>query len=560
MTCALFVAAGLLATTIHAADAKPLEHPFPHRAAAPPLTGGVGWFNTSKPVELKQLRGKFVLLDFWTYCCINCMHILPELKKLEQAYPNDLVVIGVHSAKFDAEQDSKNIIEAVQRYEIEHPVVNDANHKIWDAYDVSSWPTLVVIDPEGQVVAINSGEIEFKDLDRFMKESLPYYKAKGLMNAKPLTFELEADKAEQTPLRFPGKILADEAGGRLFIADSNHHRLVIAKLNGALLDVIGAGQLGAADGDYATARFNRPQGMALVGETLYVADTENHLLRKIDLKTRQVSTIAGTGKQARGGWPGPGAPLDPQADSGKQPPQRFVGPPKTTAISSPWDLIALKDNLYIAMAGVHQIWKMPLDQSEIGPYAGNNREDVVDGPLLPPRPFELGFASFAQPSGLATDGKSLFVADSEGSSIRAVPLDPSKEVSTIVGTSRLMSERLFTFGDVDGRGRAVRLQHCLGVAYHEGKIYIADSYNDKIKSLDPATATVKTLAGEKRTDKNAATNTFREPGGLAYAAGKLYVADTNNQRIRTIDLNQTNRVATLEIVGLKPPRKITTSK
>src|SRR4051812_19916372 len=174
------------------------QNPFPHREVAPEFPQDVPWLNTSKPLKKADLKGKFVMLDFWTYCCINCMHILPELKKLEHAYPNELVVIGVHSAKFDAEQDSKNIVEAVQRYEIEHPVVNDADHKIWDSYGVSSWPTLVVIDPEGQVVAVNSGEVEFGDLDRVMKKALPYYKAKGLLNAKPLKFELESEKAAQT--------------------------------------------------------------------------------------------------------------------------------------------------------------------------------------------------------------------------------------------------------------------------------------------------------------------------------------------------------------------------
>ncbi len=356
------------------------ERPFSKVTKAPPLDGGVAWINTAGPIDLKQLRGKFVLLDFWTYCCINCMHILPELKKLEHAYPNELVVIGVHSAKFAAEEDSKNIEDAVLRYEIEHPVVNDAQHKIWDAYGVQSWPTLMVIDPEGNLVAVNSGEVEFDALDKFFKRVLPYYRRKGLLDLTPLRFELASFKASETPLRYPGKLLADEKSDRLYISDSNHNRIVIAQLDGTLVDTIGSGELGAADGDYAAATFNHPQGMALADNTLYVADTENHLLRKVDLKKKQVHTIAGTGKQGRG-WPG----MDDLGDGTLRKKIRFVGPPLKTAINSPWALWVQGRELYIAMAGPHQIWKMSLGKPEIGPFAGNGREDIVDGPHLPPR-------------------------------------------------------------------------------------------------------------------------------------------------------------------------------
>ncbi|MEX2118598.1 MAG: thioredoxin-like domain-containing protein [Pirellulales bacterium] len=526
-------------------DDEPMhQHPFPHRIKAPELTGGLGWINTAGPLELADLKGKFVLLDFWTYCCINCMHILPELKKLEAAYPNELVVIGVHSAKFENEQDTKNITDAVLRYEIEHPVVNDANHVIWQNYAVNSWPSLRIIDPEGNLVAGDSGEIPFEILDRFLKRAIPYYKAKGVLDETPLRFDLEAYRADKTPLRFPGKILADEQGGRLFIADSNHNRIVVTRLDGTLLETIGSGRMGADDGDFATATFNHLQGMALSGSTLYVADTENHLLRKVDLERKQVTTIAGHGKQGRNPWPG----LD-----GQELPERFVGKPLETGLASPWALWVHQDALYIAMAGPHQIWKMPLDESEIGPYAGNGREDIVDGPLLPEQPYQEGFSSFAQPSGLASDGTWLYVADSEGSSIRRVPFDPAGEVGTVVGTSHLQAGRLFDFGDVDGQGTEVRLQHALGVVFQGGLLYVADTYNNKIKVIDPGTSTSTTLAGDGRSGREDEPARFDEPAGISAAGGKLYVADTNNHLIRTIDL-ETSQVATLEIAGLEPPK------
>ena len=275
---------------------------------APSLDGGVGWINTAGPVDLKDLHGKFVLLDFWCYCCINCMHIMPELKTLEHAYPNNLVVIGVHTAKFEAEQDSRNITDAVLRYELEHPVVNDARQAIWSRYEVSSWPTLALIDPDGYLIYLHGGETKAEVLDNFLKSAVPYYRNKKLLDERPLRFDLQQYHAAQTPLRFPGKIVADEPGGRLFISDSNHNRIVVAGLDGKLISTIGSGTSGRADGNYAAAEFNRPQGLALNGEMLYVADTENHLLRKIDLKQQRVVTIAGTGRQAENGWPGLASP------------------------------------------------------------------------------------------------------------------------------------------------------------------------------------------------------------------------------------------------------------
>jgi thiol-disulfide isomerase/thioredoxin len=507
------------------------------------------WLNTSGPLRMSDLRGKFVLLDFWTYCCINCMHVLPELKKLEREYPNELVVIGVHSAKFETEREAENIAKAILRYEIEHPVVNDDKLVLWNSFGVNTWPTILMIDPEGNALWGRSGEFKFEEVSLILKRAIPNYRRRGTLDPTPIRFDLLADRQKPTPLRFPGKVLADEASNRLFIADSNHNRIVIADLQGRLLDVIGSGAIGAKDGDYAQAAFNHPQGMALHGETLYVADTENHLLRKVNLQAKRVTTIAGVGKQAPNGWPG----LE-NLRSTDRPPLRWVGRPRRTALASPWALWIHRGDLYIAMAGPHQIWKMPLNESEIGPYAGNGREDIVDGPLLPQTPFAMGFASFAQPSGLASDGQWLYVADSEGSSIRAVPFDPAGVVRTVVGTAHLPSNRLFEFGDVDGRGSRVRLQHVLGVTWHNGKLYLADTYNDKVKELDLKTLNVRTIAG------GGEENTFDEPAGVSYAAGKVFVADTNNHRIRTIDLASGNRVETLEIQSLTPPAPVEQAK
>lgn len=530
---------------------------------------GAEWLNTSGPLELKDLKGKFVILDFWTYCCINCMHILPELKKLEEKYPNELVVIGVHSAKFDGEKDTQNIADAVLRYEIEHPVVNDSEHELWNMLGVRSWPTVALIDPEGNLVEGRSGEFKAEEFMKVLDEAIPFYDKKGRMDRTPLKLELLADRAAKTPLRYPGKILADEAGKRLFISDSNHNRIVIASPDGKLIDTIGSGAIGMNDGSFAEASFDKPQGCALVGDVLYVADTENHALRKVDLKAKTVTTIAGTGRQARYPWPG----LDKIAKEANaaaregrdQPkiPERWVGKPSETALNSPWALWPHDGALYIAMAGPHQIWKMPLDESEIGPYAGNGREDIVDGPLVPQGEdalqHKLGFSSFAQPSGLSSDGEWLFVADSEGSSIRAVPFDPTQKVKTVVGTNELAGGRLFEFGDVDGEREMVKLQHPLDVVYHDGTIYVADTYNNKIKAVDAKTGATKTFAGTGAAGKSDEEPTFDEPAGLALLGDTLYVADTNNSLIRTVDL-KSRKVSTFTVEGLTPAkvtRKVT---
>jgi DNA-binding beta-propeller fold protein YncE len=493
------------------------------RVRAPEITGGRGWLNTDKPLSLAALKGKVVLLDFWTYGCINCIHIIPDLKRLEEKYANQLVVIGVHSAKFTNEKETENIRRIILRYEIEHPVYNDADFKVWQSYGVRAWPTQILIDPAGYLIGQISGEGNYDPIDRAIGKAVDDFRKRGELNEEPLKLTLERAKVGNLPLAFPGKVLADAKGDRLFIADSNHNRIVITKLDGALVDTIGTGERGLADGAFDKASFYRPQGMALAGDNLYVADTENHLIRRVDLKARTVKTIAGTGKQSH--------------EYFKQ------GPAREVALNSPWDLQLVGNALYIAMAGPHQIWKLDLEKEAVSTFAGSGREARLDGPLLE--------AGFAQPSGLATDGKSLFVADSESNIIRAIDLS-SRQVETVVGGN------LFEFGDVDGRGDDVRLQHPLGIFALDGKVLIADTYNHKIKQLDPATGSVKTLFGTGRAGQNDGKSpSLYEPGGLSVAANKLYVADTNNHAVRVVDL-KTKETSTLRIQGLEPPAALAT--
>jgi len=490
------------------------------KVRAPEITGGRGWLNTDKPLSIAALKGKVVLLDFWTYGCINCIHIIPDLKKLEAKYANQLVVIGVHSAKFQNEKETENIRRIILRYEIEHPVYNDSEYAVWQSYGVRAWPTQVLIDPAGYVIGGVSGEGNYDVIDQTVAKVIDEFRKKGELNEEPLKLVLERAKVGELPLAFPGKILADANGNRLFIADSNHNRIVVTKLDGSLVDTIGTGDAGAADGAFDKTTFYRPQGMALTGDNLYVADTENHLIRRVDLKARTVETVAGTGQLSR---------------------EYFkTGPARSVPLSSPWDLQLVGRVLYIAMAGPHQIWKMDLDKNEVSTFAGSGREARLDGPLSE--------AGFAQPSGIASDGKTLYVADSESNIIRAIDI-AGGTVKTLVGGD------LFEFGDVDGSGDDVRLQHPLGLLSVGDKLLIADTYNHKIKELDPRREKVTTLFGTgKPGQADGASASFYEPGGLTVAHDKLYVADTNNHAIRVVDL-KTKQASTLRINGLTPPAK-----
>jgi thiol-disulfide isomerase/thioredoxin len=491
----------------------------------PSLSGGVGWIN-SAPINLTELRGKIVLLDFWTFCCINCHHVLPDLAKLEEKYKDELVVIGVHTAKFLAEQDTENIRRKVREYRIKHPVVNDARQVIWNRFGVRSWPTLALIDAKGQFVGMVSGEGNYEQLDRVIGQLVAMHKERGELNLNPLKFNPEMERPSDGPLLFPGKVVADAESRRLFISDTGHNRIVQADLDGKDPVAIGDGEEGFEDGAFEKARFNRPQGIYLDGGTLYVADTENHAIRAVDLKARQVSTVAGTGKQMARMVAIP-----------------FSGPARTTALSSPWDVIRIPGDkaLYIAMAGPHQIWKLDLASETVGVFAGSGYENIQDGPP--------DAARFAQPSGLATDGENLYVADSEVSGVRVITgiNGRSPMVRTIVG------EGLFEFGDRDGKGAAVRLQHCLGLAYGNGHLYIADTYNNKIKACLPKTHTVHTLVGAHQPGDRDRPPHFYEPGGLSVAGSDLYVADTNNHKIRVVDL-KSHGVKTLALAGFTAPK------
>ncbi len=395
----------------------------------------------------------------------------------------------MHSGKYHAERVTERIREASIRLGIEHTIVNDRQFRVWRSYAVSAWPTLVAIDPSGYVVGAHAGEFTSEMLVPFIKSLTSAADAKGVLNRGIVSATPDEPGRPPARLRYPGKVIVSE--NRIAIADSGHDQVLIGTLSGDGLEmtvqhVAGIGQRGFADGDKAS--FHYPQGLAFGDELLYVADTENHSVRAVDLRTGAVSTIEGTGNQ-----------LGTMAD-------RDAG-----ALSSPWDL-ELKDGvLYIAMAGVHQIWAMDLTTRQLRIHAGTGGEDIRDGPSLG--------ALLAQPMGLTSLGDRLYFADSESNAIRWTDLTPEGETGTVVGTG------LFDFGDVDGTGDEVRLQHSQGVAAHpDGRLLVADSYNDALKWVNPdSRSSTRWVDG------------LSEPGGITCGEKYAYVADTNAHRIVAVD-------------------------
>lgn len=477
------------------------------RVRAPQFPQNLTWLN-SAALSISSLRGQPILLDFWTYGCINCLHVLPELHHLAEKYHSCLTLIGVHTAKFDAENTIAGIQGAIARYGIRHPVVVDHDRRIWDAYAVRAYPTFVLIDAQGYVVLTAIGEGQLDRIESALQALVGSEATPAIAIPPPPDPHLES-------LRFPGKVLADHASDRLFIADSGHHRIVVTDFLGQMSQTIGQGQAGFQDGDGIAAQFSHPQGLALDPEkqVLYVADTGNHAIRKIDLKTTQVSTIAGTGVQSP--W------LHPHG-----------GLAQHVALNSPWDVLWHDRALWIAMAGSHQIWRLDMVTNQLQTWAGTGAEGCFDG--------NAERAAFAQPSGLATDGRSLFVADCESSTIRAIALGGNAIVTSVCG-----SGNLYDFGDRDGQGEGVRLQHCLGLAFdpsgNQPDLWVADTYNHKIKRVNPATGQCETMFTD-----------FAEPSGLTIAQNWLFVANTNQHRIVRLDWQTGDRFI-LPLPQLCPP-------
>ncbi|MFE7391516.1 NHL domain-containing thioredoxin family protein [Streptomyces sp. NPDC057582] len=463
------------------------------RVRAPELVGKGGWLNTGdQQYTLADLRGRIVILDFWTFCCVNCLHVLDELRELEEKHRDTVVIIGVHSPKFVHEAEHQAVVDAVERYEVHHPVLDDPELATWKQYAVRAWPTLVVIDPEGYVVAQHAGEGHAHAIEKLVEELEAEHAAKGTLRRGDGPYV--APEPVATHLRFPGKALLLADGGFL-VSDTTRHRLVELDPDGETVRRhFGTGDRGFADGGPDEVRFSEPQGLAVLPDgRIAVADTVNHALRALDLTTRVTTTLAGTGRQWWQGSP-------------------TTGPAREVDLSSPWDVAWFADRLWIAMAGVHQLWSYDPESAAVQVAAGTTNEGLVDGPA--------DEAWFAQPSGLAAsaDGDRLWVADSETSALRYVDRDGT--VHTAVGTG------LFDFGHRDGAAGQALFQHPLGVtALPDGSVAVSDTYNHALRRYDPARGEVTTLATD-----------LREPSDAVLVDGDLVVVESARHRLTRLRL------------------------
>ncbi len=484
---------------------------------APEYPENFDWINTDKPLTTSKLKGHVIVLDFWTYCCINCMHTLPVIEELEEKYKDKPVVfIGVHSGKFPSEQETKNIEQAVARYEIKHPVIVDQKMKIWNTYGVRGWPTIIVIDPTGKIVYKQSGEGQKNSVDDTIQVLLENHSKKGTLTKEQTTIK-NTKKPITSTLSFPGKI-AISGDGKIAISDSNHNRIIITDMNGKMLYKIGNGSKGFADGTFDEAQFFRPQGVTWHGANLFVADTENHSLRFVDLDKGIVTTAAGTGNQ--GPW------------------ISFGGKGQDVSLTSPWDVCAKNKTVYIAMAGNHQIWRYDIRSGNVAPFAGTGQEGIIDG--------KTNEAQLAQPSGLSIDGNTLYLADSEVSSVRKINLE-TNELTTIVGLG------LFEFGHKDGNNEGALFQHPLGLCVAGKFVFVADTYNSSIRMINLDKGETSTLITRtedskvcKPDDPSCDILPLYEPSDVKFYQNMLYIADTNNHLIRKFDL-KTNKLETLDI-------------
>ena len=469
------------------------------------LPQGLQWLNVKRPLTPADLLGKVVILDFWTYGCINCIHVAEELHALEQRFGDRLAIIGVHSPKFDHEKNLEALRNTVVRLDRRHPIVNDPDWRLMERYAVRAWPTLAVFAPDGGWVGKVSGEGHQERLARVIERLEDRYRDR--LDDRPLPIALERERYATALLAAPGKIAASPDGRRVAISDTLHHRVILADAQGRIERILGDGQPGRRDGPSGEAQFSSPQGLAFAPDLLLVADPGSQTVRSIDLNSGHVETLAGTGKAAL---------------------TLAVGEHDALHLDlrSPWDLVVRDDEVFIAMAGSHQIWRLGLTDGKIAPYAGSGREGLAAGPLRR--------ATFSQPSGLALVGDDLYVADAESSAIRRVRLDAGI-VENLVGAG------LFEFGDRDGRFSQARLQHVSGIAaLGADRLVLADTYNHKVKLLDLAAGTLTTILGAGTPGRRVGSpgeTELNEPGGLAVIGTRVLVADTNNHRILSMDIS-----------------------
>jgi len=462
------------------------------KSRAPEFLAGLEWFNVEDPVRLADQTGRIVLLVFGAWSSIYCQRVLQDLQILGRKYRDNLLIISVHTPRYAAERKRSHVLRAISKYGISHPVVHDPEKQLWNMYGIKAWPTQVLLDREGMVLGSLSGDGKLAQLDLIIK----YQREKMVSLDAPVNIPVIKHCLVETSaaLSFPGRIIA--ANERLYVADSGHNRILVLSLCGDVLRQYGSEAAGFIDGNGSGAAFNNPQGMTLAGDFLYVADERNHAIRRIHTITDDVDTIAGNGKV--------GILLLGSYDA-----------PTDVSLNSPSDVVIKDSKLYIAMAGLHQVWCLSLVTGTLKLFSGSGKEGLLDGPATT--------ATFSQPSGLTLLFNRLYSVDAGASAVREVDVETGA-VKTIIGKG------LFDYGDCDGSGKTARLQYPLDIQAdpEHRMLWIADTYNNKIKRIGVNSEFVSSVAVDCRLD---------EPGGLAFHDDTLYIANTNAHEIMCLNPN-----------------------
>jgi thiol-disulfide isomerase/thioredoxin len=453
--------------------------------SAPEFKEGLDWINTSgREVRLADLRGRVVLLDFWTYGCINCRHVQPRLRELERRFADSLTVIGVHAGKFAHERITENLAAACDRQNVAHAVVNDRQYRIWRSFEVQAWPTVALIAPDGELIGLQPGEFPLEPMAQAIESAASAAEKHGTLLRGPDPVTVPQPRAEGT-LRFPGRVLLD--GERLVIADTGHGRVLDCALE-------------RSNGSPPVARiraehigFDEPQGLAVLGGRLYVADRAGQSVWRLGPGDER-QRVLGTGELAERSSVGG---LGPEIE-----------------VRSPWGIAAHQGGLVIGMAGSHQLWRLDPETLAARPWAGTSGEELTDGPLAR--------ALLAQPTGVASRGAGVAFADCESSAIRLA--DEATGVRTVVGKG------LFVFGDKDGVADEVQLQHAEDLVAFGDVLAVADTYNDRLKRIDPETRESRPWDGEA-----GQAGALSEPAGVSADGMALAVADTGNHRVVLVE-------------------------
>lgn len=462
------------------------------RSRAPEFSAGLEWFNVEHPVRLADQVGRVVLLVFGASSSIYCQRVLQDLHVLGRKYRDDLVIISVNTPRYAAERKRSHVLKAINKHHIHHALVHDPEKQLWNMYGIKAWPTQVLIDREGLVLGSMSGDGKLAQLDAVIGNQLE--QTSSLVALLPAPVVKHCVREASAALSFPGRITT--ANDRLYVSDSGHNRILVLSLRGDVLRQYGSEAAGFIDGNGSNAAFNNPQGMTFSGDFLYVADERNHAIRRINIVTGDVDTIAGTGKA--------GIPLLDRYDV-----------PVDVGLNSPSDVVLSDSKLYIAMSGLHQVWCLSLVTNTLKLFSGSGKEGLLDGPATT--------ASYAQPSGLALLFNRLYCIDAGSSAVREVDMETGS-VRTVIG------EGLFEYGDNDGTGKAARLQYPLDIhADPEHRmLWIADTYNNKIKRIGVNSGYVSSVAIDRKLD---------QPGGLAFHDDTLYIANTNAHEIMCLNPN-----------------------